>query len=96
MKQPHPDATSSLQASGDNLAQDIAAVVTEAADLIHGASKRGIGRAQDALSEARSAVRDGSQRVTGRTRAYVQEHPLQTLGLAAGAGLAIGLLLARR
>ena len=96
MKQSHPDATSSLQASGDKLAQDIAAVATEAADLIHGASKRGIGRAQDALAEARSELRDRSQRLTGSTRTYVQERPLQTLGLAAAAGLVIGLLLARR
>ena len=96
MKQAHTDDMSSLKASRDKLAQDIAAVAAEAADLLQGASKHGLGRAQDALDEARSALRDGGNEVAVATRAYVHSHPLQTLGIAAVAGLVIGLLVARR
>jgi ElaB/YqjD/DUF883 family membrane-anchored ribosome-binding protein len=96
MSQSQTHETSGLQAGGQKLAQDIAAVATEAADVLHGAGKRGLGRAQDALAEARSALRDGSRDATGATRAYVQAHPMQTIGVAAAAGLVLGLLLARR
>jgi len=96
MKPSHTDETSSLKASRDKLAQDIAEVAAEAADLLQGASRHGLGRAQDALDEARSALRNGGNEVAGATRAYVQANPLQTLGIAAAAGLVIGLLLARR
>jgi ElaB/YqjD/DUF883 family membrane-anchored ribosome-binding protein len=96
MKQSHAGDTPSLQASRDKLAQDIAAVAAEAAELLKDASERGLGRAQEALDEARSALRDGGSEIAGATRAYVQAHPLQTVGIAAVAGLVLGLLLARR
>jgi ElaB/YqjD/DUF883 family membrane-anchored ribosome-binding protein len=92
---PTSDAPS-LQASRDKLVQDIAAVATEAADLFKDAGGQGLGRAQDALDEARAALREGGSELAGATRAYVQAHPLQTLGVAAAAGLVLGLLLARR
>jgi ElaB/YqjD/DUF883 family membrane-anchored ribosome-binding protein len=90
------DDTPDLQASRDKLAQDIAAVASEAADLLKDLSSRGLGRAQAALDEAREAMRSGSSDVAGVTRAYVQANPLQTLGLAAAAGLVLGLLFTRR
>jgi ElaB/YqjD/DUF883 family membrane-anchored ribosome-binding protein len=88
--------TPNLQASRDKLAHDIAAVAAEAADLLQDAGGRGFGRVQQALDEARSALRDGGGVMAGATRAYVQAHPLQALGAAAAAGLVLGLLLARR
>ncbi|MFL6694655.1 MAG: glycine zipper domain-containing protein [Ramlibacter sp.] len=88
--------TPNLQASRDKLAHDIAAVAAEAADLLEDAGGRGFGRVLEALDEARSALRDGGGEMAGATRAYVQAHPLQTLGIAAAAGLVLGLLLARR
>ncbi len=96
MKHSHPGDPSTLQASREKLVQDIAAVAAEVADLVTGASERSLERAQDALDEARSALRDGGREVAGATRAYVQANPLQTLGFAAAAGLVVGLLLARR
>jgi ElaB/YqjD/DUF883 family membrane-anchored ribosome-binding protein len=96
MKQSHTGDTPSLQASRDKLAQDIAAVAAEAADLLKDATGRGLGRAQDALDEARAVLRDGGSEAAGAARAYVRAHPLKTLGIAAAAGLALGLLLARR
>ena len=96
MKQSQAGDMSGLQATRDKLSQDIAAVAAEAADLLTGASERGLGRAQVALGEARSALRDGGTEVARATRAHVQAHPLQTLGIAAAAGLVVGLLLARR
>jgi ElaB/YqjD/DUF883 family membrane-anchored ribosome-binding protein len=96
MNPSHAGDTPSLQASRDKLAQDIAAVAAEAADLLKDATGRGLGRAQDALDEARTALRDGGSEVAGAARAYAQAHPLKTLGVAAAAGLVLGLLLARR
>ena len=91
-----PPDTASLQASRDKLAQDIAAVAAEAADMLKEARELGVGRAQDALDEARAALRDGGSQLAGTTRAYVQAHPLQALTAAAVTGLVVGLLLARR
>ena len=96
MKHPSDADTSDLQASRDKLAQDIAAVAAEAAELLRGASQRGLGRAQDALEQARNALADGGEELVGATRASVQAHPLKALGIAAVAGLVIGLLLSRR
>ena len=96
MKPTSTGDTPNLQASRDKLAHDIAAVAAEAADLFKDAGGRGFGRVQEALDEARSALRDGGGEMAGATRAYVQAHPLQTLGVAAAAGLVLGLLLARR
>ena len=95
MKPTSTGDTPNLQASRDKLAQDIAAVA-EAADLLKDAGGRGFGRVQEALDDARAALRDGGGEMAGATRAYVQARPLQTLGIAAATGLVLGLLLARR
>jgi ElaB/YqjD/DUF883 family membrane-anchored ribosome-binding protein len=81
-----------LSASRDKLSTDIVAVAGDATDLLKKLGERKLDSAKEALSEARSAVTHEARQADG----YVRAHPWQAMGLAAAAGLVLGLLLARR
>lgn len=88
--------TSGLAASRDKLARDIAAIASEASDLLKDAGGRNLQRAQDALHVAQAAIRSGTGDVAEAAVEYVHAHPLKSIGAAAAVGLIAGLLLARR
>jgi ElaB/YqjD/DUF883 family membrane-anchored ribosome-binding protein len=48
------------------------------------------------LGEAESAVADKTRQMANVTDEYVHEHPWKAVGVAAGIGLIIGLLISRR
>lgn len=48
------------------------------------------------LAEAQTAVSAKSRMAADTTDEYVQAHPWEAVGIAAGVGLLVGLLLARR
>ncbi len=48
------------------------------------------------VSDAAEVSRDQAHRALEATRAQVRQHPAATIGIAAGAGFVIGLLLASR
>lgn len=85
-----------LDASRARLAQDIAAIAAEAAELLKDTSGHNLRRAQEALARARAAIRSGASEAAQTTGEVVQSHPLQALGIAAAVGLLAGVLLARR
>lgn len=85
-----------LDASRARLAQDIAAIAAEAAELLKDTSGHNLRRAQEALARARGAIRSGASEAAQTTGEVVQSHPLQALGIAAAVGLLAGVLLARR
>jgi ElaB/YqjD/DUF883 family membrane-anchored ribosome-binding protein len=100
--------TTNTVASG-KLMQDLQAVVGDTEELISAtagdARERAAGaraRAQESLREARAHVVALQRDVVARTRAagqasdrYVHDHPWTSIGLAAGAGLIVGLLMRR-
>jgi ElaB/YqjD/DUF883 family membrane-anchored ribosome-binding protein len=60
-------------------------------------------RAEDSLQQARSHIADtqeellqGARDAAAATENYIKKNPWQTLGIAVGVGLVIGLLLKRR
>jgi ElaB/YqjD/DUF883 family membrane-anchored ribosome-binding protein len=87
---------SDLQASRDQIAHDLSAMASDAAELLKDVSGRNLQRAQNALAHAQDAIRNGKNDLAAKGGDYVKANPLAVLGAAAGMGLLIGLLLARK
>jgi ElaB/YqjD/DUF883 family membrane-anchored ribosome-binding protein len=104
------DATQLPQDGQKRLAEDFKTVVKDAEELLrHAARDAGDGynearaRLEQSLKAARAeletmekAVLDGTRRVARATDGYVHEHPWEAVGIGAGVGLLLGLLIARR
>lgn len=104
------DATQPPADGQRRLAEDFKAVVADAEELLrHAARDAGAGynearaRLEDSLKTARAelevlekSVRDGTRRAARATDGYVHEHPWESVGIAAGVGLLLGLLISRR
>jgi ElaB/YqjD/DUF883 family membrane-anchored ribosome-binding protein len=94
----------------DKLVQDLKVVVTDAEELLRAtASQAGeraavarqkiehsLERAKVKLSELESVVAERTREVAHEADQYVHEHPWKAVGVAAGIGLIIGLLISRR
>jgi ElaB/YqjD/DUF883 family membrane-anchored ribosome-binding protein len=73
-------------------ASDASASVAE----LRGRVQATLARAKTGLIEAQSAVIDKAKVAAKVTDEYVHDNPWRSVGVAAGAGLLIGLLLGRR
>jgi ElaB/YqjD/DUF883 family membrane-anchored ribosome-binding protein len=96
--------------SKDKLVQDFRAVVADAEELLKStASQAGEKvaaareRIQDSLHKAKVKLAEAEDVIVQRGRQaarvtddYVRENPWQAVGIAAGVGLVIGLLIGRR
>ncbi|MFI4891658.1 MAG: hypothetical protein ACHQIL_14100 [Steroidobacterales bacterium] len=78
--------------------EDLRAVVSEAQELLkspgldHGAVKQVHDKVTESLDRGRDMVND----LEHNASRYVRDNPWQALGIAAAAGLVIGVLVARR
>ena len=86
-----------MDAAGDKLMQELRDVVVAAEELL------GAGGSAERLEEVRAraeeALRTARARLEGievRLEDQVRRHPLAALGIAAGVGILLGLLLARK
>lgn len=52
--------------------------------------------ARHKLADAEAALKEKSREVARATDDYVHEHPWRSIGVAAGVGLLVGLLIGRR
>jgi ElaB/YqjD/DUF883 family membrane-anchored ribosome-binding protein len=84
-----------LSASREKLSKDIAAAAGNATELLKNLGERKLDSAKEALAEARSAVTDEARHAAGSAESYVRAHPWKAMGVAASAGLLLGLVLAR-
>jgi ElaB/YqjD/DUF883 family membrane-anchored ribosome-binding protein len=94
----------------DKLAQDMRSVIADAEELLRAtASQAGeqiatarekiqdsLYRAKVKLAEAEGIVLDSTREVARAADEYVHDHPWRAVGIAAAAGLVVGLLIARR
>lgn len=94
----------------DQLVADLKTVVQDAEALLKATSTQTGERIQEVRARAEQSLRDARQRLTTledeavrRAREvadaadeYVRENPWQSVGIAAGVGLLLGLLLGRR
>lgn len=94
----------------DTLRSDLATVMRDAEALLKASTEQGGAKADEArakireslqhakarlLEAERAAVRHGEEAVAA-TEARIRDNPWQSVGIAAGIGLVIGVLLARR
>ena len=100
----------SFDRTRDQLVEDFSAVLSEAEDLLKKASNETGDRARDLrsqveakllgaklrLQELEGEAVDRAKAAARYTDDYVHDHPWQAIGVAAGVGLAIGLLMNRR
>jgi ElaB/YqjD/DUF883 family membrane-anchored ribosome-binding protein len=94
----------------DKLIEDLKVVAQDVEELLRAtASQTGEklsearARAEESLRSARIRLSEASDEVAERTRAaataadeYVRDNPWHAVGIAAGIGFAVGLLIARR
>jgi ElaB/YqjD/DUF883 family membrane-anchored ribosome-binding protein len=104
------DATQTLKDSQTRLSRDVRAVVDDAEALLrHVVRDAGEGyddarsRLERSLKNARTelegvehAVLDNARRAKQATDEYVHQHPWQSMGIGAGVGLLLGMLISRR
>ena len=95
---------------GDALFEDLRAVVRDAEALLRATSAQTGEKLQEARARAEESLRAAKARMgdlqddavrrareaTSATEDYVRENPWQALGVAAGIGVIIGLLVSRR
>jgi len=94
----------------EKLAQDLKIVVSDLEELLRAtASQAGekvsamrekmqenLHRAKIKLSEAEDVLLDKGKQAARVTDEYVHDHPWRAVGIAAGVGLLVGLLIGRR
>lgn len=94
----------------EKLVRDIKSAITEAEELLSATSDQAgekidrlrariharLSDAQARLSEAEAALLSKTKAAARATDAYVHESPWTAVGIAAGVGLLVGLLVARR
>lgn len=99
-----------LQRSRDKLMADFNEVVVDAEQLLKSLASEGGERAQELRAKAEESLGVAKERLqeiektlgvkarayADATEGYMQEHPWQTIGIAAGLGVLVGLLLNRR
>ena len=102
--------TTDTTVSKDKLVQDLKVVIADAEELLRAtASQAGekaaqarekiqdsLHKAKIKLAEAEEVVIDKTKQAAHATDEYVHEHPWRAVGVAAGIGLIIGLLISRR
>ena len=82
------DAEALLQATAHDTGERVNSVRARAEESLQQAKAR--------LAEAQDEVLQGVRDATDATEGYVKKNPWASLGIAAGVGLVIGLLLRRR
>lgn len=101
---------SSYEATKEQLVDDFKVVVADAEALLKATANQGgeklaevRAKAEESLKVAKARMADAQAELLVRTRAaakatdvYVHKNPWQAIGVAAGVGVAIGLLIGRR
>jgi ElaB/YqjD/DUF883 family membrane-anchored ribosome-binding protein len=102
--------TQTNDVSTDKLVEDLKVVMRDAEALIKATSAQTGEKIQEVRARAEESLRQARTRLTAvedealqrarevadATEEYVRENPWQSLGIAAGVGLLVGLLLSRR
>lgn len=102
--------SSSSPIDNEKLMNDLRTVIADAEELLRlGADQAGdqatawrgriqgrIDQARTRLSELQESVVDRAKAASRATDDYVHEHPWRAVGVAAGVGLILGLLIGRR
>lgn len=94
----------------DKLAQDLKIVIADAEELLRATANQAgekvsaareriqdsLRHAKVKLAEVEEAILDKGKQAARATDEYVHDHPWRAVGIAAGIGLLIGMLISRR
>lgn len=98
------------QVSKDKLIADVKVVIADAEELLRATANQAgdkitdarakiqdhLNRAKESLADAQSAVVEHAKAVGHATDDYVHDNPWRSVGIAAGVGFLVGLLIGRR
>jgi ElaB/YqjD/DUF883 family membrane-anchored ribosome-binding protein len=104
------ESSSEIEVTKQQLIADFKVVVADAEALLKATANQtgeklteararieeSLGVAKERLSEAQAALVDKTKAAAKATDDYVHENPWRAVGIAAGVGLVIGLLIGRR
>lgn len=104
------DYAEATLATKEKLAADLRLVIADAEELLHITSAQtgdkvaelrlrmadNLRAARLKLADVDAAMRDKARDAARATDDYVHENPWRSIGIAAGAGLVVGLLIGRR
>lgn len=104
------NAQAQVEVNTDQLVADLKTVVQDAEALLKATSaltgekiqevraraEESLRQAKERLSEVEEEALRRAREIADATDEYVRENPWQSVGIAAGIGLVLGLLLARR
>ena len=80
----------------EQLLQQSAGLAGDQAEGLRAQLQASLARARSTLQSSEESVRQCGKAGIQATEHYVQEHPLRALGVCAGIGFVLGVLLARR
>mgnify|MGYP005817262119 CR=1 FL=1 len=100
----------SSEVTTDQLVADLKVVINDAEALLRATSAQTGEKIQEARARAEASLRQARERLSeveeealrrarelaDATEEYVRDNPWQSLGIAAGVGLVLGVLIARR
>jgi ElaB/YqjD/DUF883 family membrane-anchored ribosome-binding protein len=84
-----------VHGKADKIARDVTGMVNEASEVIKEYGSKKYETARQSLSQAQTYVTDGYHQAADVTDQYVHENPWRAVGIAAAAGVLIGLLIRR-
>lgn len=104
------EATARLDAAREKLAREMRTLVSDAEEMLEAARKQGgehLGAARDKLERSVRVAKselagieheivESARRAARQTDEYVHDHPWTAVGVGAGVGLLLGLLIGRR
>ena len=88
-----------MQAAGDKLLEELRDVMDAAEDLVKATASEGGDRVKEMRGRTEAALekaRKGLQNAGGELQDRIRAQPLAAVGIAAAAGLVVGILLARK
>ncbi|HSC76912.1 MAG TPA: DUF883 family protein [Pseudomonadales bacterium] len=80
----------------EKLLQHATSLAGEHADELRQRIQLNLQRARETLGHGEEAIREHADELQRASATYIKNNPLQALGIAAGVGLLIGLLLGQR
>jgi ElaB/YqjD/DUF883 family membrane-anchored ribosome-binding protein len=78
------------------LLDEAASATGERAQALRARASEALSRAKTRLHDAQGAVRDNTRKAAHATDAWVHDNPWGAIGIAAGVGFLVGLLVSRR
>ncbi len=88
-----------METAKNNLMDDLRAVLADAEELLRATADQAGPHVQEVRARAEESLRAARERLEGTGRqldAQVREHPWAAVGIAAGIGLVLGILLSRK